>query len=191
MEIATVERLFPGRAVIGFGHGVQEWMGQVGARPDSPVTLLREYLTALRRLVAGEEVTTSGRYINLDHVQLAWPPATTPTVLAGAIGPKSLAVCAEAADGIILTGFAGLAGIRRTRDMVGDRPVTAYVRAAIGKDAQARIDAEDTEELSATNDNIPAMIQQLSEAGANTVVLVPTPDEPDIEGLIRYAAGLS
>jgi len=61
MEIATVERLFPGRATIGFGHGVQEWMGQVGARVESPVTLLREYLVALRRLVAGELVTTSGR----------------------------------------------------------------------------------------------------------------------------------
>src|SRR4051794_21634253 len=43
MEIATLARLFPGRIRIGLGHGVQEWMGQVGVRAESPMTLLREY----------------------------------------------------------------------------------------------------------------------------------------------------
>src|ERR1700754_3016989 len=28
MEIATVERLFPGRLVVTLGHGVLDWMGQ-------------------------------------------------------------------------------------------------------------------------------------------------------------------
>ena len=41
METATLHRLFPGRLTVGVGHGVQDWMGQVGARPESPVTLLR------------------------------------------------------------------------------------------------------------------------------------------------------
>ena len=30
MELATVERMFPGRFVPGIGHGVLDWMGQVG-----------------------------------------------------------------------------------------------------------------------------------------------------------------
>ena len=33
MELATLHRLFPGRLLPGIGHGVQDWMGQVGARP--------------------------------------------------------------------------------------------------------------------------------------------------------------
>src|SRR6185437_15096857 len=74
MELATLERLFPDRLEIGIGHGVQEWMGQVGARAQSPLTLLREYTVALKRLLAGELVTTSGRYVNLDAVRLDWPP---------------------------------------------------------------------------------------------------------------------
>src|SRR5271154_4371241 len=32
MEIATLARLFPGRLVAGVGHGVLDWMGQVGAQ---------------------------------------------------------------------------------------------------------------------------------------------------------------
>ena len=57
MEAATLDRLFPGRAMIGIGHGVQDWMGQVGARAASPLTLLREYTDALKALLAGERVT--------------------------------------------------------------------------------------------------------------------------------------
>ena len=78
METATLHRLFPGRLMVGVGHGVQDWMGQVGARPESPVTLLREYIEALRALLRGERVTTHGRYVRLDGVQLGWPPAARP-----------------------------------------------------------------------------------------------------------------
>ncbi len=41
MEISALARLFPGRITAGVGHGVQDWMGQVGARAGSPMTLLR------------------------------------------------------------------------------------------------------------------------------------------------------
>ena len=68
MELATVSRLFPGRLVAGVGHGVLDWMGQAGARVESPMTLLREYTTALYALLHGETVTTRGRYVNLDAV---------------------------------------------------------------------------------------------------------------------------
>ena len=36
-------------------------MGQVGVRAESPLTLLREYVGALRALLAGDEVSTQGR----------------------------------------------------------------------------------------------------------------------------------
>ena len=76
MEIATMARLFPGRLTAGVGHGVLDWMGQVGARVESPMTLLREY-TALYALLHGETVTTHGRYVHLDEVALDWPPAVS------------------------------------------------------------------------------------------------------------------
>ena len=104
MELATVSRLFPGRLVAGVGHGVQEWMGQVGARVESPVTLLREYTAALRALLHGEQVSTSGRYVQLDRVRLDWPPAVVPPLLVGAIRPRTVALAGELADGLILTG---------------------------------------------------------------------------------------
>ena len=76
MEISTLCRLFPDRLLPGIGHGVQPWMQQVGGKVDSPLTLLREYATALRRLLAGETVSVDGRYVQLDAVALDWPPST-------------------------------------------------------------------------------------------------------------------
>ena len=34
MELATLQRMFPGRLRVGVGHGVQDWMGQVGGPGD-------------------------------------------------------------------------------------------------------------------------------------------------------------
>ncbi|GJF19306.1 hypothetical protein SHO565_03770 [Streptomyces sp. HO565] len=53
MEAATLHRMFPGRPILGVGHGVQDWMEQVGARAESPVTLLREYRSPCGPCCAG------------------------------------------------------------------------------------------------------------------------------------------
>jgi 5,10-methylenetetrahydromethanopterin reductase len=102
MEIATLAGLAPGRLLAGIGHGVQSWMDQMGARPPSPLATLEEVLSAVRWLLAGEEVTTHGRHVHLDTVQLDQPPAVPPPVLAGVRGPRSLAMAGRSADGIVL-----------------------------------------------------------------------------------------
>jgi alkanesulfonate monooxygenase SsuD/methylene tetrahydromethanopterin reductase-like flavin-dependent oxidoreductase (luciferase family) len=104
MELATLGRLFPGRLMAGVGHGVLDWMGQVGARVESPMTLLREYTAALYALLHGETVTTRGRYVNLDAVALDWPPAVAPPLLVGGIRPRTVALAGELADGVIIPG---------------------------------------------------------------------------------------
>ncbi|MDJ0770061.1 MAG: LLM class flavin-dependent oxidoreductase [Ilumatobacter sp.] len=107
MEIATLANLAPGRFVAGIGHGVQEWMGQMGARTPSPLTTLDETVTVVKRLVAGEEVSFSGREVTLDAVQLDQPPAIVPKVVAGVQQQKSLALAGRVADGVILVEGAG------------------------------------------------------------------------------------
>ena len=68
MEVATLARLFPGRFVPAAGHGVLSWMEQAGARAPSPMTLLREWVTATRSLLSGDVVTVSGQYVRLSGV---------------------------------------------------------------------------------------------------------------------------
>lgn len=111
MELATLEQLFPGRLIAGIGHGMPNWMRSLGAWPASPLTLLEEYLAALRALLRGERVDTadSARYVKLTDAALepSSIPDAAPPVLAGVRGPKSLAVSGRAADGTILAEPAG------------------------------------------------------------------------------------
>jgi alkanesulfonate monooxygenase SsuD/methylene tetrahydromethanopterin reductase-like flavin-dependent oxidoreductase (luciferase family) len=104
MEIATMARLFPGRLTAGIGHGVLDWMGQVGARVESPMTLLREYTAALHALLQGDTVTTHGRYVHLDQVALDWPPTVVPPLLVGGIRPRTVSLAGELANGVIIPG---------------------------------------------------------------------------------------
>jgi alkanesulfonate monooxygenase SsuD/methylene tetrahydromethanopterin reductase-like flavin-dependent oxidoreductase (luciferase family) len=104
MEIATMARLFPGRLTAGIGHGVLDWMNQVGARVESPMTLLREYAAALHALLQGDTVTTHGRYVHLDAVALDWPPTVVPPLLVGGIRPRTVSLAGELADGLIIPG---------------------------------------------------------------------------------------
>jgi 5,10-methylenetetrahydromethanopterin reductase len=102
MEIATLCALAPGRVLPGIGHGVQDWMEQMGARTASPLTTLEEVIVAVTRLLRGERVTMHGRHVHLDGVQLDRPPADPPPVLAGVRGPRSLAMAGRVAGGVVL-----------------------------------------------------------------------------------------
>jgi alkanesulfonate monooxygenase SsuD/methylene tetrahydromethanopterin reductase-like flavin-dependent oxidoreductase (luciferase family) len=102
MEIATLAGLAPGRVVAGIGHGVQDWMAQIGARPSSPVTTLAEVLQAVRRLLRGETVTEHGQTVQLTDAALVTTPDRVPPVLAGVRGPKSIAMAGRCADGLVL-----------------------------------------------------------------------------------------
>ncbi|MGA3218499.1 MAG: LLM class flavin-dependent oxidoreductase [Acidimicrobiales bacterium] len=208
MEVATLDRLFPGRARVCVGHGVQEWMGQVGARVESPLGLLREYIVALRRLLAGETVTTRGRYVRLDRVALDWPPATPAPVLAGAVGPQSLRLSGECADGTLLTGGTSPDKVRHAcavidqgRLAAGRRDahaVVVYLHAATGPGAAQRLAGEyqrwgygaPSRDLGVAGDAVAVAeaVQRWAEAGATTVVLQPTADDPDPEAFVRFVA---
>jgi len=107
MEIATIANIAPGRFHPGIGHGVQSWMGQMGARTPSPLTTLDETITVVKRLLAGDEVTFDGREVHLDGVRLEQPPSVVPRVLAGVQQEKSLELAGRVADGVILVEGAG------------------------------------------------------------------------------------
>ena len=112
MEIATLAQLGPGRVLAGIGHGVQDWMEQIGARTPSPVTTLAEVIGAVKRLLAGERITTAGHHVRLTDVQLDAPPSPVPPVLAGVRGPRSLAMAGRVADGVVLAEGTGPTALR-------------------------------------------------------------------------------
>ena len=188
MEVATLHRLFPDRVIVGVGHGVQSWMGQTGARVASPMTLLREYLDALRALLRGEEVTVDGRYVKLDRVRLDWPPSSPVKVYAGGQGPKTLRLTAESADGTLLVADETVEGVRRLREFI-DHEIIAALHVATGPGALERLRRNDPEHgVAGDAETVAAAVRELADAGADTVILQPTGDEPDPVGFVRFVA---
>jgi alkanesulfonate monooxygenase SsuD/methylene tetrahydromethanopterin reductase-like flavin-dependent oxidoreductase (luciferase family) len=102
MEVATLARLHPRRFMPGIGHGMQDWMESVGARVGSPLTMLSETLEVVVRLLAGNHISVSGRYIKVKDASLRFPPTEPPLILAGVRGPLSLALAGHSCDGALL-----------------------------------------------------------------------------------------
>ena len=139
MEIATLAQLAPGRLVAGIGHGVQEWMEQMGERTPSPLTTLEEAITIVRRLLHGETVTFDGSVFTMHDVTLDAPPEDPPPVLAGVRGPKSLALAGRVADGVVLAEGAGPTYVRESIEHAGSPDpfrVSVFTALAIGDDGR-------------------------------------------------------
>jgi alkanesulfonate monooxygenase SsuD/methylene tetrahydromethanopterin reductase-like flavin-dependent oxidoreductase (luciferase family) len=138
MEIATLDRMFPGRVHPGLGTGVPAWMRQMNVKPRSPLTALREAMTSLRRLLDGEEVSLDGDYFQLDRVRLTHPPETQVPLYMGVLGPKMLALSSEVADGNVLSVLAGEAYVRWARERIGAaNRMATFAFVSVGRDGAA------------------------------------------------------
>jgi alkanesulfonate monooxygenase SsuD/methylene tetrahydromethanopterin reductase-like flavin-dependent oxidoreductase (luciferase family) len=203
MELATLARAYPGRLVAGLGHGVAEWMRQVGAEAGSKLALLEETIVAVRGLLSGETVELEGREVTIDGVRLVHPPAQVPPLVTGVVRPRSLELSGRVADGTILAEGIGpdrvaaaLEPIGRGR-AAGERPgheliVFTYLhldedagRAAAATremvTAQAGwLGAEPAElfTLIGPAAAVPDRVEALRAAGADTVVLRPLGADP-------------
>jgi 5,10-methylenetetrahydromethanopterin reductase len=185
---------------------VQDWMGQVGERVGSPLTLLREYTDALRRILAGENVTTAGRYVSLNDVQLAWPPATPVPLMLGGGGPKSLALTGEIGDGSLLSAALSddevaeacsliLSAVAERGDDTDGYPIVATTIAATGDGAQGRVDTEVPRwgkpagvgiGVAGSAEDIAASVRRIAAFGITSVAIQVTEDEPDLFGFIEF-----
>ncbi|MGH9579447.1 MAG: LLM class flavin-dependent oxidoreductase, partial [Terriglobales bacterium] len=73
-----------------------------GARYHKTITAMREYVTIVRRILAGECVTLEGEIFRVKNFQLNLPPADPPIpIYLAAIGPKMIQLAGEVADGML------------------------------------------------------------------------------------------
>jgi alkanesulfonate monooxygenase SsuD/methylene tetrahydromethanopterin reductase-like flavin-dependent oxidoreductase (luciferase family) len=146
MELGTLATLYPGRVRTAFGHGVESWMRQIGARPRNRITYLREVADTVARLTRGEAVSRDGE-VHLDGVRLDHPPADPPEFLIGSTGRQALGVAAALGMGFLMPEGTGAEGIRWAREALGaDASVTIYCWLSIA-----------AEETSATSALLPAV----------------------------------
>ncbi|MCC6387316.1 MAG: LLM class flavin-dependent oxidoreductase [Dehalococcoidia bacterium] len=150
-QAGSLHEISDGRFTLGLGTGGiygAEYRSTYGLPEWPVVTMMREYLGALRGLLAGETVTLEGKVVRLRGLRVTGRPLTVPLYLA-ALGPQMLRLAGEVADGVCLNWTApGMrAGVRETIARGADRRgrdpsairVTEYIRVCIDEDeAKAR-----------------------------------------------------
>jgi 5,10-methylenetetrahydromethanopterin reductase len=116
---ATLDEVCGGRLVLGIGPGSPTILERQGIRFDQPLARLRETVEVVRRLLRGEEVSFTGKTIQVNRAQLDFTPirSTIPIYL-GVTGPKALALAGEIADGVIFNGFVSLEYTNRAVEIV-------------------------------------------------------------------------
>jgi alkanesulfonate monooxygenase SsuD/methylene tetrahydromethanopterin reductase-like flavin-dependent oxidoreductase (luciferase family) len=214
MELAMLERVFPGRLIAGIGHGAPEWMAQVGAGTPRKLALLEETIAAVKALLRGETLTVAGQTVRIDGVRLVHPPAAAPPVVAGVVRPRSLELSGRVADGTVIAEGQGpreveaaLRHIRKGANAgageAGTPPheVVVFTHLCVGDDPErvAAATAPIVEEymgwLKVPADEVflaagpvataAERIRSLWDAGADTVVLRPVGEDP--AGQVRAA----
>lgn len=128
MELASAARLSAGRFHAGIGHGMPQWLTQVGQHPASLLNCLEEVAETVRDLLGGNEVSFAGKHVSLDAVSLVHPPAETVPLSLGVRGPRGIEVARRLGLGVILAEGSTPAYVADTRRTLGpDARITVFV----------------------------------------------------------------
>ncbi len=128
MQAATVGQISGGRFTLGIGtggYGPAFW--EAAGLPDRPVAVMRDYLTVLRGLLAGQTVSHEGPGLTVHGVSLGGADLPAVPLYLGALGPQMLRLAGELADGALLNWA--------TRDRIAQsRAIVAQGAARTGRD---------------------------------------------------------
>jgi len=120
MSLATLDELAPGRVICGLGAYWDPLAWKQGIERSKPLTQMREYLAALRRLLHLEEFSYEGEFVKLREISLdlghhSKREPKDVKLYIGPTGPQMTQLAGEIADGAILN---GLLSANYTRQMV-------------------------------------------------------------------------
>lgn len=102
----TLDDLAPGRVMLGIGAWWEPLATKVGVKRERPLAAMREYIETVRRLIAMENVSFHGDFVDVDDIEIDIvhgdrSPRDVPIYL-GATGMKMMELAGEIADGVLL-----------------------------------------------------------------------------------------
>jgi 5,10-methylenetetrahydromethanopterin reductase len=134
MEVGALDQLAQGRARLGIGSGIASATERMGLRADLPLAAVRDAITIVRAMLAGEEVNYAGKAFSAIKVRLEYKSLRRELpLLMAARGDKALALCGRIADGLMISNMCPVNFTRHAVDRVrrsahaAGRPPTAEV----------------------------------------------------------------
>ena len=188
---AAIDEISGGRFVLGVGSGWNEPEFRAFGLPfDHRASRFLESFEIIRRLLAGEHVTSEGRFWQVEDAVLLPPPARVTPIMLGTSGPRQLAATLPHADswntwwdayGNTADGFAvrnaeisAIAGERRDGSRARSSAAPASWSRSTPRRASGRA-ATTRRRSPAAPTHIAQALHDLAEAGAHEAILVLDP----------------
>jgi len=204
---AAVQEISGGRLVLGLGAGWNETEFRAFGVPyDRRAARFIDAFDVIRRLLAGERVTTSGDDGSLADAVLLPRPATPPALMVGSTGERVLRAALPHVEGWnIWYDWFGNApdGFARENDRVtailrdvgrapGDVWRSATVLVALGGRGSDRPISAETPAVSGSSEQIAEHLRAFADAGVDEAILVLSPiTEESIRALAPVVAALA
>jgi len=104
MDIGALDELAQGRARLGIGSGIASATERMGLSTDRPLAAVRDAITIVRAMLAGEEVNYAGRAFSASKARLDYKVLRPDMpLLMAARGEQALALCGKIADGLMIS----------------------------------------------------------------------------------------
>jgi len=187
---ATVDEVSGGRLVLGLGAGWNEAEFRAFGIPfDHRASRFQESFEVIRRLLFGERVTLSGRFVRTEDAVLLPRPARRIPLMVGSTGKRVLEITLPHVDAWntwyeqfqnTADGFAALnEQVTSTAKRVGRRPEdvrrSACVLVVLDRTRGERVVEDGVVPLEGGPEHITGELRALSEAGADEAILVVSP----------------
>jgi alkanesulfonate monooxygenase SsuD/methylene tetrahydromethanopterin reductase-like flavin-dependent oxidoreductase (luciferase family) len=192
---AAVDELSGGRLAVALGAGWNEAEFRAFGLPfDHHVSRFAEAFEIVRRLVAGEHVTFTGRYHQVDDAVLCPPPQRRPKLMIGANRPRMLSIALPHVDawntwythyGNTAEGFAAHnAEISEAAERAGRDPSAIERSACVLVEVDGGRGERPREVAAVPAEHLATHLTALAEAGADEAILVVDPiDEISVRAL--------
>ena len=107
----TLDDLAPGRVLLGIGAWWEPLATKVGVQRRRPLTAMREMVEVVRRLIAMENVTFHGEFVDVEDIEIDIvhgdrSPREVP-IYVGATGMRMMELAGEIGDGVLLNYLVG------------------------------------------------------------------------------------
>lgn len=139
MAVATLDDVSGGRAILCMGAGGTGFP-ELGLERKKPALAIKEAITVIRRLFAGERVDFQGEIVRFRGGRLNVKARADIPIIVGSRGDFVLQAAGEVADGAMIATYAEPVGIRHAKAMIAK----GAARAGRGIDDLALISRIDT-----------------------------------------------
>jgi 5,10-methylenetetrahydromethanopterin reductase len=194
-QIAALDRVSQGRAFLGLARGA--WLDELGIKPLRPLTVLREAVEVVRRLLAGDRSGFEGERFRLaPGTGLRYQPRRREVpLMLGTWRPRTAAYAGEVAQEVKIGGCANPDMVRLMRTWIGNDAVAIVVGAVTVVDEDGELARERAREevgmyLEVVGDLDPTLELEPGEpAPAERFTIAGTPEEVAAHAQRLFDAG--